>query len=180
MSSFLSPPLTADSKVKAARSSAHPSTYVGVTHKSLPRRCAGSTRANRLNLCCGKRGPASVMAGGRCKAAAGRQVCSWRTGCCAGVMKARQKKKKNRINGAITTWTEAKRSPAFYCILQAPPGGEAPPQTDRLIWLSPSERNDITRRSEELLSASAADATRAALWTRLSCDQTPLKQTCST
>lgn len=117
------------------------------------------------------------MTGGRYKAAAGQQVCSWRTGCCAGVMKAKQK---NRINGAITTWTEAKRSPAFYCILQAPPGREAPPQTECLICVLRSEWNDIMFRSEELFSASATDATRGALWMRLSCDQTPLKQTCST
>lgn len=64
----------------------------------LPAGAPVSTRVNHLNLYCGERGPSSVMTGGRYEGAAflkrcrlGQQVCSWRTGCCAAVMKAKQK-----------------------------------------------------------------------------------------
>lgn len=78
-----------------------PSRYVGVAHKAstkAPSQCSGSTRVIHLNLYCGERGPSSVMTGGRYEGAAflkrcrpGQQVCRRRTGCCAAVMKAKQK-----------------------------------------------------------------------------------------
>lgn len=98
--SFLSL-LAADSKIKATHAiSPLPGTWVLRTKppQRLPAGAPVSTRVNHLNLYCGERGPSSVMTGGRYEGAAflkrcrlGQQVCSWRTGCCAAVMKAKQK-----------------------------------------------------------------------------------------